>query len=151
MSVVRLDPFRGFDSLAKKMNSFIDEFDKGVNIEFGSFVPRIDIIEDESSYNVHAELAGLKKDDVKVSINDDNVLMIKGNKEKQYKKEETDNDGKLVFLKMERNYGEFARSFQLPENLDKSSISAKFEDGILNIKINKKEPEKPKETVVNID
>jgi HSP20 family protein len=77
--------------------------------------------------------------------------MIKGKKEKQYKNEETDNEGKLVFLKMERNYGEFARSFQLPENLDKSSISAKFEDGILNIKINKKEPEKPKETVVNID
>lgn len=151
MSIVRIDPFRGFDSLTRKMNSFIDEFDKGFNIEYGSFVPRIDISEDENALYLHAELAGLKREDVKVSINDDNILILKGKKNKEYNEEEKNEEGKRVYLRMERGYGEFTRSFHLPENLDNESISAKFEDGVLNVTIKKKEPVKPKETIVNID
>lgn len=151
MSIVRIDPFRGFDSLAKKMNSFVDEFDKGFNVEFGGFSPRIDISEDEQALYVHAELAGIKKEDVKVSINDDNILSIKGKKEKEQKEEEKNSEGKRVYLRVERGYGEFTRNFQLPENLDKENITAKYEDGVLNLTINKKEPVKPKETFVNID
>ena len=52
---------------------------------------------------------------------------------------------------MERSFGEFTRSFQLPENVDRESISAKFDNGMLNITLNKKEPEKPKEQLISID
>lgn len=151
MSIVRIDPFRGFDSLARKMNSFVSEFDKGINVEYGNFLPKIDISEDENSIFIYAELAGIKKEDVKVSINDDNLISIKGKKEKEFKEEKEGQDNKIVYLLMERSFGEFTRSFQLPDNVDRESISAKFEDGILNITLNKKEPEKPKEQLVNID
>ena len=151
MSIVRIDPFRGFDSLARKMNSFVNEFDKGINVEYGNFLPKIDISEDENSLFIHAELAGMKKEDVKVSINDDNLISIKGKKEKEFKEEKEGQENKVVYLRMERSFGEFTRSFQLPENVDRESISAKYEDGILNITLKKKEPEKPKEQLVNID
>lgn len=151
MSLVRIDPFRGFDSLTRKVNSFVDEFDKGFNIEFGGFSPKVDISEDELALYIHVELAGVNKEDVQISVNDDNIISIKGKKEKEIKKEEENSEGKKVFLRMERSYGEFTRSFQLPDNIDKNSISAKYLDGVLNITLNKKEPEKPKETIVNID
>lgn len=152
MSIVRIDPFRGFDSLARRMNSFIDEFDKGFNVEYGNFLPKIDISEDENHIFIHAELAGINKEDVKVSVNDDNLLVIKGKKEKEFKEEEKDeNENKRIYLRMERSFGEFTRSFQLPENIDRESISAKFDNGMLNITLNKKEPEKPKEQLINID
>jgi HSP20 family protein len=151
MSIVRIDPFRGFDSLARKMNSFVSEFDKGINVEYGNFLPKIDISEDENAIYIQAELAGMKKEDVKVSVNDDNLISIKGKKAKEFKEEKEGEDNKLVYLRMERSFGEFTRSFQLPDNVDKDSISAKYEDGILNISLKKKEPEKPKEVLVNID
>ncbi|MFP4368196.1 MAG: Hsp20/alpha crystallin family protein [Bacteroidota bacterium] len=148
MAIVRFDPFRGFEGLARKMNSFINEFDKGVNFEYGSFSPRIDISEDEKSIYISAELPGMKKEDVKVTINDDNVLIIKGEKKRIVEEKE---DEKKSYVRIERSYGEFTRSFMLPENVDTESINAKVEDGVLNISLNKKEPEKPKEIEVKID
>lgn len=151
MSIVRIDPFRGFDGLARKMNNLIDDFDKGFKFEYGNFLPKIDISEDETSIYIQAELAGINKEDVKVSVNDDNLLVIKGKKEKENKEEGEDSENKRVYLRMERSFGEFTRSFQLPENIDSESISAKFTDGILNITLTKKEPEKPKEKSVVIE
>jgi HSP20 family protein len=151
MSIVRIDPFRGFDGLARKMNNIIDDFDKGFKFEYGNFLPKIDISEDETSLYIHAEMAGIKKEDVKVSINDDNLLIIKGKKEKEHKDGENDENNNRVYLRMERSYGEFTRSFQLPENIDNNSISAKYTNGILNITLTKKEQEKPKEKSVVIE
>ncbi len=144
MSLVRFDPFRGFESLSKKMNDFVGEFDKGFNIEFGSFAPRIDIAEDEKSIFFHVELPGIKKEDVKVSITDGNIMMIKGEKKREEKVEDKS------FIRVERNYGSFSRSFELPNNVKTDSIAAKFEDGVLNISLEKIEPQKPKEVEVEI-
>ena len=80
MGLVRIDPFRGFDNIAKKMDKIINDIDKGVNIEYGSFAPRVDILEDDNNLYVQAELPGINKEDVKVTINEDNVLYIKGEK-----------------------------------------------------------------------
>lgn len=144
MALVRFDPFRGFENLSKKMSDFIGDFDKGVNIEFGGFAPRVDISEDEKYLYVHAELPGINKENVKITVNDDNVLIIKGEK----KREEVVED--KTFIRVERNYGSFSRSFMLPDNVKTESISAKYENGILSLTLEKIEPVKPKEVHVEI-
>lgn len=141
MSLVRFDPFRGFDSISRRFNDFIGDIDKGVNIEYGNFAPRVDISEDEKSLFLYAELPGINKEDVKVTINEDNVLMIKGEKKREEKTESQDKS----FIKIERTFGSFSRSFVLPQNIKTDSINAKFENGVLNITLEKVEPKKPKE------
>lgn len=155
MTMIKFDPFRGFDSLTKKMNTLMSDLDKGFNFEVGSFAPRVDIAEDEKEIRFEFELAGVKKEDVKVSINEDNLLVVKGSK---YREEKTqvpeDKKGKeeeTYYLRVERNFGEFSRSFVLPENIDNTSIKAKYEDGLLLLTFNKKELEKPKVVEVKID
>lgn len=148
MGIMRFDPRRSFEGLAKRMNEFVNEFDKGISFEFGGFAPRVDISEDEKYFYVHAELPGVKKEDVKLTINDDNVLIIKGEKKKAEKEEETQES--KYYLRVERNYGSFTRSFMLPENVKKDSINAKFENGVLDISLEKIEPEKPREVEVEI-
>jgi HSP20 family protein len=127
----------------------LDEFDHGsmVNTKSG-FSPTIDVHEDEKQITLEAEIAGVKKDDIKVSINDGNVLVLKGTKNRESKTED-EKDG-ATFLRVERSFGEFTRSFMLPDNVDTDSISAEFKDGLLKVTLDKREPEKPKELEVSI-
>lgn len=146
MALVRFDPFRGFDSVMRKMNDFIGDIDKGVNIEYGGFAPRCDISEDERNLYVHVELPGIKKDEVKVTIHDDNILMVKGEKKRE---EKVENDDKS-FIRIERTFGSFSRSFALPENVKSDSINARFDNGVLTITLEKIEPKKPKEIEIAV-
>lgn len=148
MTSYRRDPFRGFDGIAKKMYSIMDEIDKGVSIEYGKFSPRIDISEDEQGIYLHAEIPGVKKEDLNVSLNEENVLVLKGEK-KSEKSDESEENGRTL-IRMERSFGSFSRSFMLPDNVITDSIKAKFSDGILDIRFDKKEPELPvnKEIVI---
>jgi HSP20 family protein len=148
MAIMRFDPAKGFETISKKMNDFVNEFEKGFSFEYGGFAPRIDIVEDEKNLFVQAELAGLKKEDVKVKINDEGVLCISGEKKRDSKIDSS--DGSTQIIRIERAYGAFNRSFMLPDNINKDSIKAKFENGILEISLEKKEPEKPKEVQVEI-
>lgn len=182
MTNIKFDPFRGFDSLTKKMNTVLNDMDKGFNVEFGAFAPRVDITEDEQKLHFDFELAGVDKKDVKVTINDENVLVVKGikNRVKKYsngvegknindistnvenKLEEGNSDNvndkndkndknEIYFLKIERNFGEFTRSFVLPDNINKDSIEAKYENGVLHLTFDKMIPEKPKVKEVTIN
>jgi len=151
MSILRIDPFRGFDSLTRKMNTIINDLDKGFNVEYGSFAPRVDIIENTDSLHITAELPGVNKEDVKVSISDDNVLVLKGTKARNNVEKKENESGEITYLRAERSYGEFTRQFLLPDNADKSSIAAKYDNGVLNIHLKKTEPEKPKEVEISIE
>ncbi len=144
MTLVKFDPFRGFEGLNRRMNNFLSDFDKGFSFETGGFTPRVDITEDDNSVLVNVELPGLSKEDVKISVNEDKVLTIQG-----AKKNEELAEGMRV-VKSERGAGEFTRAFVLPENIDDDSIKAKFVNGVLEISLAKKEPEKPKEINVEI-
>lgn len=148
MAVLRFDPFRGFETFAKKMNDLAREAEKGVNIEYGSFAPVVDIYEDDSKIYIQAEMPGVEKDQVKVTLNDENVLIIKGQKKRN--PEYTDKDEDTSFMRMERRFGDFSRSFMVPDNIKKDSVNAKFNDGVLNITLEKVAPEKPKEVEINI-
>lgn len=148
MAIMRFDPVKGFETISKRMNEFVNEFEKGFSFEYGGFAPRIDIYEDEKNLFVQAELAGLKKEDVKVKINDEGVLCISGEKKRDSKYDNSNESTNII--RIERSYGAFNRSFMLPDNINKDSIKAKFENGILEISLEKKEPEKPKEVQVEI-
>lgn len=148
MAVVRFDPIRTFDSLSRRINDMVGDFDKGVSFEFGNFSPRIDILEDSAKIYLEAEMPGIRKEDVKITINDENILIIKGTKKKEENTEECGDDS--CYIKKERVYGDFARSFILPDNINKDSISAKFDNGILLMTLDKIEPVKPKEYTVEI-
>jgi len=144
MTVLKFDPVRSFEAVARKMGDVAGEFEKGFSFEYGSFAPRVDIAEDEKGIYFQFELSGINKEDVKLKINDEDVLFISGVKKRR---ENTEN---MCCLRSERNFGEFSRSFQLPENINRDSISAKYENGVLFVSIDKKEPEKPKEVEISI-
>ncbi len=143
MTLIRFEPHRSFEKLSKRLNELSDEMEKGVSFEIGGFNPRIDITEDDEHLFIDAELPGVDKKNVKISVNEDRMLTIRGEKEKTKKAKEKN------YHRTERVFGEFERSFQMPENLDLEKINAKYDDGVLKVSIPKVEPPKPKE--INID
>jgi HSP20 family protein len=106
-------------------------------------VPAADIVEDKDGYTVTAELPGLKKEEIKVTVQN-NVLTISGEKKKEL---ESKND---TAHKLERSYGAFSRTFELPAVVDGSRISAEFKDGVLKVELPKTEEAKPKEIAISI-
>jgi HSP20 family protein len=105
--------------------------------------PLVDISEDEKEYLIKAEIPEMKKDDMKISVQD-NVLSISG--ERKYEKEEK---GKK-YHRVERAYGSFMRSFTLPEDADGSKVGAEYKDGILKVHLPKSEKAKPKAIEVKV-
>jgi HSP20 family protein len=106
-------------------------------------LPAADIAEDKDSFIVITELPGLKKEDLKVTVQN-NILTISGEK-----KNEIDHKSK-TFHRVERSYGSFYRTFELPISVDPSKVQADFKDGILRIELPKSEAAKPKEIAINI-
>lgn len=144
MTTLRFDPFRGFEQMLRKINEVAGEIERGVTVETGGYNPRIDIFEDNSSVYIVAEIAGIPKEKVNVKLTEDRILMISGTKER------SEGEKEKTYLRSERNFGEFSRSFVLPENLDLSAVKANYRDGVLEITIAKKQPEPPKEIEIAI-
>lgn len=144
MTILRIDPKREFDRMARRMNELVRDLEKGVSFEVGGFTPRVDIIEEEKQLNVFVELPGLSKGDFKVSVNEDRMLEIKGEKKR------VSDDEKLSYVRTERTFGNFSRSFYMPEGLDVDNISAKYNNGVLELVIPKIEPPKPKEITIEL-
>ena len=104
--------------------------------------PSADITETDDNYEVRAELPGVSKDDVQISVKD-NLLCIKGEK-----RQEAMDDSKN-YKRIERRYGTFERNFTLPPKVDADKINAEFNDGVLTLSIPKPEEVKPKEIPIN--
>ena len=107
------------------------------------WAPLVDIVEDAKEYLIKAELPEVKKEEIKVGVQDD-VLTITG--ERKYEKEEK---GKK-YHRVERAYGSFARSFTVPEDADGAKVTAEFKDGILKVHLPKTEEAKPKTIEVKV-
>jgi len=105
--------------------------------------PSVNISENEDGYLLTAELPGVNKEDIDIDLKDDK-LTIKGEK-KAEKKEEKEN-----YIRVERNYGKFERSFYISDDIDISKVDANFKDGVLKIKLVKKEEAKPKQVKVEV-
>jgi HSP20 family protein len=106
-------------------------------IEGSDWTPAVDIKEEADRYLLHADIPGVKADDIEVSM-DKGVLTIKGER----KHEST--ESKEGYKRVERSHGVFMRRFSLPDGVDGENISASSKDGVLEVVIPKSEPEKPR-------
>ncbi len=100
-----------------------------------SWAPDVDIAENHDSYEIHAELPGMREEDINITLNN-NVLTVSGEKKREVK-EEKDN-----FVRVERSYGKFERSFSLPNNIVADRVSANYADGVLRVTLPKAEEAK---------
>jgi HSP20 family protein len=146
-SVVWRSPFAEIDRLHREMGRLFDGLpaavDKDTALFCGAWSPAVDVIDQKDAILVKADLPGLSKDDLDVSI-ENNVLTIRGEK----KEESNQKDGEVV--RAERYYGMFQRTFTLPTSVDPSKVEAKFRDGVLELKITKKEEAKPRQIKVEV-
>ena len=105
----------------------------------GSSIPAVNIREDDKNYNIELAVPGMDKKDLKIDINED-VLTISS--ESKHENEE-DRDG---YKRKEFSYSSFARTFYIPENINRDKIEAGYKDGILTVSLPKQEEEKSKLT-----
>ncbi len=136
MTMVKFNPTRSFarDSFfPMTLSNMLDQFSQEVQQarQANSFTPKADISESEDAYMLELAMPGMKKEDLGIEVKND-VLTISG--ERKWESEEK----KKAYIRVESHYGHFSRSFTLPENTDKDSIEAQYEDGILKVRIGRK-------------
>ena len=134
-----------FMSLQREIDRLFDDFTRGFpafsSAGVGEMLPNIDVTETDKQIEITAELPGLEEKDVQVNIAD-NVLTIRG--EKKAEKEEKDKTYRLV----ERSYGSFMRSLELPEGVNADAIKASIEKGVLKVTVPKPAPAQVKKIEV---
>jgi HSP20 family protein len=135
----RWDPFRDLDSIQGELNRLFGRTYGGGELGTGSsnWMPPIDVREQKERFVVSLELPGVEPDDVDVSV-EDSTLSIRG--ERRFSEETEDEE----YHRVERRYGQFARSLSLPPTADANAIEASFDKGVLTITVPKAEQAKPK-------
>ena len=145
MAIVRWDPFRDVMSLQHRVNSIFRDFNEGADapLTTASFVPAVDIYEDEKKVTLKLEVPGMEEKDLDVSV-ENNMLTVKG--ERKFDKEEKEEN----FHRIERRYGSFSRAFTLPSTVDTEHIEAHYQAGVLKLDLMKKPEAQPKQIKVNV-
>jgi HSP20 family protein len=134
--------FNPFMSLQREVDQLFDDFTRGwPTVGANQLVPSTDVTENDKEIQITAELPGLEEKDVQINVADD-VLTIKG--EKKAEKEEKDKNYRLV----ERSYGAFSRSIELPAGIDSNSIKASIAKGVLTVVVPKPAPAQVKKIEV---
>jgi HSP20 family protein len=146
MKMMRLDPFREFESLSNRLNQ---AFGAGLvrqpneDSTFADFAPPMDIEETEHEYLMKADLPEVKKEDVKVGIQN-GVLSLEG--ERRQEKEEKNK----TYHRVERVYGKFVRRMAVPTDVDEQKVGAEFKNGVLTVRLPKSAAAKPKTIDVKV-
>lgn len=144
MAVIRWDPFRELSTLRDRMNRVFDESAYGGRGDSGSTAawnPAVDIHETANEIVVQAEVPGVEKDQIELSL-ENNVLTFKG--ERRFEKDTQEDN----FHRIERAYGGFSRSFSIPTTVDESRISADYKDGVLTVTLPKTQQAKARQIAV---
>lgn len=148
MTLVRWDPFRELEDMSERLNRVFTRpalrtSGGKEHLTVADWIPTVDISETDEEYLIKAELPEVKKEDVKVTV-EDGVLTLYG--ERRQDKEEKG----TRFHRVERSYGSFVRSFTLPESIDEGGVRADYKDGVLNLHLPKTEKVKPKAIEVKV-
>lgn len=114
------------------------------NLYAGSWAPAVDIYETENEIVLKADLPDINPKDVDIRV-EDNILYLKG--ERKFEKETNEEN----FHRIERSYGSFARSFSLPHTVAADKIMASYKDGVLHVKMPKREESKPKQIKIDVN
>lgn len=148
MNLVKWDPFRELEDMSSRLNRIFGRpaLRTGSDHEMmavADWMPSVDISETDTAYLIKGEIPGVKKEDVKVTIQD-GMLTIQGER-----KQEKEEKGKK-FHRVECSYGNFVRSFRVPDDADEAGVKAEFKDGMLNVTLPKSEKAKPKSVNVTV-
>src|ERR1051326_7159821 len=138
--ITRWDPFREFNTITDRINRLFQDTYGTQSREEGltsSFVPAVDIYEDEHYVTVKMEVPGIDQKDIDVRL-ENNTLTVRG--ERKFEKDEKEEN----FHRIARRSGSFYRAFTLPNTLDSEKVQADYEGGVLKIKLAKKAEAKPK-------
>ena len=140
------NPFKELETFQNRLSRMMtSDWDSlPVNKE-ASYIPSVDIIEDKEAFHFKMDLPEVKKEDIKVECHD-GLLTISGTKkmEKDFKKDDA------KYHRIERSYGSFMRSFTLPETANADMVNAEFVNGVLDLKIAKKQISAPKTKLITI-
>ena len=148
-AVTRWDPFKELNEMENRLATMFGRApvrkngEKDEAMTVAEWAPLVDITEDEKEYLIKAQLPEVKKDDMKVSVQD-GILTIAG--ERKSEKEEKNKK----FHRVEWAYGSFSRSFTLPEDADADKVAGDFKDGVLKVHVPKSEKAKPKKIEVKV-
>jgi HSP20 family protein len=149
MAIVRWEPFRELSTIQSEMNRlFNSAFDAPTPGDGGStlrrWMPPMDLVETEDDFVLRADLPGMSEDDVKVEF-EDGTLTISGERKSEH---ETKNEG---YYRVERAYGSFSRSLTLPRGVDPERVTARFDKGVLEVRVPKPEERKPRRIEIGGD
>ena len=146
VSIIRRDPYRTLNALQEQFSRFFDEpalrF-PGNESSLTTWSPAVDIYETEQELVVRADMPDLAEKDIDVRV-ENNMLTIRG--ERKFEKNISEDN----FLRMERSYGSFSRSFSLPNTVNTDQIKADYRNGVLTVTLPKREESKPKQVKVSI-
>jgi HSP20 family protein len=145
--LTRFEPFREFATLQDRINRVFREAytpeGRDETLTTSSFAPAVDVYEDEHSVTLKIEVPGIDEKDIDVRI-ENNTLTVHG--ERKIEKEEKEEN----YRRVERQYGSFTRTFNLPTTVDSEKVSANYDKGVLKIALPKKAEAKPKQIKVSV-
>jgi HSP20 family protein len=148
MAITRWDPFREVVALQNRFNTLFRDLNEGEGtLTTASFIPAVDVYEDEKKVVLKLEVPGIEEKDLDVSV-ENHTLTVKGERkfEKEEKEEKEEN-----FHRIERRYGSFYRAFTLPSTVDTENVAASYNAGVLKLELKKKPEAQPKQIKVNVN
>jgi len=137
-------PWHGFRDLEDRLNRIFNAVPVDPETDGAAYVPAVDLHESDEAYTLVADLPGMTKADIDVRVHDD-VVTIKGERKHEEWKQD---DG---WRRIERSYGNFQRSFRLPDGIDATKVEARFENGVLQVILPKPEQSKPRQIEVKVN
>ncbi len=148
MNLTKWDPFRELQDMSQRLNQVFARPPGGLVpgrewMSVADWSPAVDVSESDGEYVIKAELPEVKKEDVKVTLEDGSVTL------QGERKQEKEEKGKR-YHRIERSYGSFMRSFELPENVDSGKAKAEFKDGMLTLSLPKTEKAKSKSLEIKV-
>jgi len=144
-TLTRWEPFRGATSLQDQVNRLFNDVleRRGEESSLTAWAPAVDIYETEQELVVKADVPDVDPKDLDIRV-ENNILTIRG--ERKFEKKVSEES----YLRVERAYGSFARSFTLANTVNSDAIKAEYQSGVLTMTIPKKEEAKPKQIKVNV-
>ena len=142
MTLTRWSPWNELESMNRQLGRLLDDSHFDVARDADHWAPPVDIRENDDALLVQAELPGIEKKDVHLEVKD-GILTLSG--ERRYEKSVKEENVHRV----ERAYGHFSRSFSLPRNVDSEKVEATMKDGVLEVRLPKRESAKPKSININ--
>jgi len=146
MNLVTWSPYRDLASMQEHFNRLLGSTlpgrERDEEMSLGAWIPPVDISEDKERILMTAELPGFKENEIQVQM-EGAVLTLRGERRHEEEKE-----GR-TFHRRERSYGQFVRSFTMPNNVDRDRIKASFSNRLLEIELPKREEAKPKQIPIS--